>query len=102
MEGETRTNTKIYEKNGRVTELNEKGPSISSRKIENLLCKLDTYAGADTLFVLAGSVPGTVETEIYARIIERVLAKGAKDPFRCRRSFVPQRTKGEAGYDQAK
>lgn len=78
VEGETRTNTKIYEKNGRVTELNEKGPSISSRKIENLLCKLDTYAGADTLFVLAGSVPGTVETEIYARIIERVHAKGAK------------------------
>lgn len=78
VEGKTRTNTKVYEKNGTVTELNENGPSISPGQIETLLCKLDAYADADTLFVLAGSVPGTVETEIYARIIERVHAKGAK------------------------
>lgn len=78
VQGETRTNTKIYEKNGLLTELNEPGPVISEQDVELLLQKLAGYAKEDVLFVLAGSVPGGVEKDIYKRIIEMVHSKGAK------------------------
>lgn len=77
-EGETRTNTKVYEESGALTELNEPGPVISEQKLQQLMEKLEGYANEDTLFVLAGSVPGGVDKDIYKRIIEMVHKKGAK------------------------
>lgn len=77
VEGETRTNTKLYEPTGLLTELNESGPQILAKDMESLLRKLEGYAGEDTLFVLAGSVPKGVDTDIYKRIIEMVHDKGA-------------------------
>lgn len=78
VEGETRTNTKVVEPNGIVTELNEPGPVISEEKLKELMDKLIRYAGEDTLFILAGSVPSGVPKTIYKRIIEEVHKKGAK------------------------
>jgi 1-phosphofructokinase len=77
VDGETRTNTKIAEADGRVTELNEPGPWIAEEKTEELIEKLAGYAGEETLFVLSGSVPPGVDGQIYARIIRRVHEKGA-------------------------
>lgn len=77
IRGETRTNTKIYEKSGAVTEINEPGPGVGWEQIEELLEKLAGYAGKDTLFVLSGSVPAGVDEGIYARIIRLVHEKGA-------------------------
>ncbi|MBO5486269.1 MAG: 1-phosphofructokinase, partial [Eubacterium sp.] len=57
VEGETRTNTKVYESTGSLTELNEPGPEIKEADLQQLLKKLEGYAKEDTLFVLAGSVP---------------------------------------------
>lgn len=76
--GETRTNTKVFEKNGAVTELNEPGPNIKKEQIEALLKKLEDMADENTMVVLAGSIPKGVEKNIYAVITERVHAKGAK------------------------
>ena len=76
--GETRTNTKVFEKTGELTELNEPGPMIGEDDLKALLEKLEGYAKEDTLFVLAGSVPQGVEKDIYKRIIEMVHKKGAK------------------------
>lgn len=76
--GETRTNLKVVEKLGEVTELNEPGPEVTAEQVEELLQKLENYANADTLFVLAGSIPKGVEKNIYGVITERVHAKGAK------------------------
>ena len=76
--GETRTNTKVFEKTGELTELNEPGPVIGEDNLKALLEKLEGYAKEDTLFVLAGSVPQGVEKDIYKRIIEMVHKKGAK------------------------
>lgn len=76
--GETRTNTKVFETSGELTELNEPGPVIEDGSVEDLLEKLDSYAGEKTLFVLAGSVPQGIDKDIYRRIIERVHQKGAK------------------------
>lgn len=77
VEGETRTNTKVYEKTGELTELNELGPEISEVQVESLLAKLSGYAAPDTLFVLAGSVPRGVDKDIYGRITRLVHTKGA-------------------------
>ena len=78
VDGETRTNTKVCEQDGTVTELNEKGPEITPEQLTNLLEKLDDLADDNVLFILAGSIPGNMEKDIYARIIERVHKKGAK------------------------
>lgn len=78
VKGETRTNTKVLEENGMVTEINEPGPVVSEAEMKELLCKLDQYAGEGSLFVLAGSVPSGVEKDIYRRMIERIHQKKAK------------------------
>lgn len=78
VDGETRTNTKVYEKNGELTELNEPGPAITDSHQEQLMKKLEGYADSHTLFILAGSIPNGVDQQIYAKIIRAVHAHGAK------------------------
>ena len=78
VKGETRTNLKVVEETGEVTELNEPGPEVSKEQLEDLLNRLDGYANPDTLFVLAGSIPAGIPTDIYRKITEQVHQKGAK------------------------
>lgn len=78
VDGVTRTNMKIMEKDGTLTEMNEQGMTVPPEKIEELIQKLAGYASEDTLFVLAGSIPKGVGSDIYARITKEVKAKGAK------------------------
>ena len=78
VNGETRTNTKIVEENGSVTELNEPGPVIGEEQLKALMDKLEAYADENALFILAGSIPSGVDKQIYADIIRLVHAKGAK------------------------
>lgn len=78
LEGNTRTNTKVVESTGEVTELNEPGPVVTDEKLEELINKLLGYAGKETLFVLAGSVPAGVSKDIYRILIEKLHEKGAK------------------------
>lgn len=78
VDGETRTNTKVFDERGVLTELNEPGVKISQKQVDELLEKLENYAGEQTLFVLSGSVPTGVDKEIYAKIIDLVHKKGAK------------------------
>ncbi len=78
VKGETRTNLKVVEETGEVTELNEPGPEVSKEQLKDLLNRLDGYANPDTLFVLAGSIPAGIPTDIYRKITEQVHQKGAK------------------------
>ncbi len=78
VDGETRTNTKVFEQTGEVTELNEPGPMISDGQIGQLMEKLEGYANAQTLFILAGSIPNGVDKGIYGEITRRVHAHRAK------------------------
>lgn len=78
VDGETRTNTKVFEPSGELTELNEPGPEITNENIELMMEKIERYAVKDTLFVLSGSIPSGVDNDIYARIIKAVHKKGAK------------------------
>lgn len=78
VDGETRTNTKVFERNGAVTELNEPGTVITEEQMEALLKKIEGYAKEDTLIVLSGSIPAGVDKKIYAKITESAHAKGAQ------------------------
>lgn len=77
VQGETRTNLKIVEQGGIVTELNEPGPMVTEEQTNDLIARLEGYASEETLFVLAGSIPGGIGKEIYRVITERVHARGA-------------------------
>lgn len=68
VEGETRTNLKVVEEKGDVTELNEPGPQVSAGQLEELICRLEGYAAKDTLFVLAGSIPAGVPRMFTVRL----------------------------------
>ncbi len=76
VEGETRTNTKVFEKSGGVTELNEPGPVINEARVEELIQKICEHTDKETLVVLAGSIPAGVDKNIYAAITESVHEKG--------------------------
>lgn len=78
VDGETRTNTKVFSKNYPVTELNEQGSSISEEQLSSLVEKLENYANKDVLFVLAGSIPKGVPKDIYKTITLKVKAKGSR------------------------
>ncbi len=78
VDGETRTNTKVFANNAPVTELNEKGAVIQQEQINALLAKIITYATPYTLFVLAGSIPEGVPTTIYHDITKLVKESGSK------------------------
>lgn len=78
VDGNTRTNLKVVESNGFVTELNEPGPEISEENMNALREKLLSYAGTDTIFVFAGSIPASVDKSDYCHLIREVKSKGSK------------------------
>ena len=68
-EGMSRINVKI--KADVESEINGGGPEISAEALEELYGKLDTLKSGDIL-VLAGSIPKTMPTDVYERIMERL------------------------------
>ena len=74
-EGMSRINVKI--KADVESEINGGGPDISSEALEKLYAKLDTLTTGDIL-VLAGSIPKTMPTDIYERIMERLQEKNVR------------------------
>lgn len=74
-EGLTRINVKIrseYE-----TDINGQGPSVSENDIKALLVKLKGLKQDDTL-VFAGSIPNTVPSDIYEKIMELLSGTGVR------------------------
>lgn len=67
--GNSRINVKI--KASEETELNGQGPDIDDKAIAALFEKLDKLSNGDTL-VLAGSIPASLPSDIYERILERL------------------------------
>ena len=70
--GNSRINVKI--KSEEETELNAQGPDIDNKAIVALIEKLDGLKGGDTL-ILAGSIPSSLPSDIYERILERISGK---------------------------
>lgn len=73
--GCSRINVKI--KSGDETELNGQGPEISKEELSMLYNKLDMLQSGDTL-VLAGSIPNTLPSDIYEKIIARLSDKNIR------------------------
>lgn len=73
--GFSRINVKI--KSNDETELNGQGPKISDMAISALYEKLDRIEEDDTL-VLAGSIPNSLPSDIYEKILERLSGKNIR------------------------
>lgn len=68
-EGNSRINVKL--RAAEETEINGQGPHISDEALAELFAKLDNIRGGDTL-ILAGSIPNSLPSDIYERILERL------------------------------
>lgn len=79
VEGETRTNLKIFDSSRKiVTEINEPGPYINENDIEELERILFKNANPGDIVVLTGSVPRNVDAGIYGRWIRKLRQNGVK------------------------
>lgn len=70
--GFSRINVKI--KSDEETELNGQGPEIDDEAIAELFKKLDSIQDGDTI-VLAGSIPNSLPSDMYEKILERLQGK---------------------------
>ncbi len=73
--GFSRINVKI--KSSEETELNGQGPVITDEAIKELYSKLNKLEDGDTL-ILAGSIPNTLPSDIYEKILEYISSKDIK------------------------
>lgn len=78
VDGRTRTNLKVLDKDMELTELNEAGPIITETEIERLKEKLLSLVDEQALVVLSGNVSAGVRKDIYKDIITAVKAKGGR------------------------
>ena len=78
IKSEVRTNLKIVECDGHVTELNEPGPVVTEEELELLTTRLLGFANEEALFVLAGSIPNGISKSVYKTLTQRLKEKGAK------------------------
>lgn len=78
VDGRNRTNVKIIESSGRLTEINEPGFEVSAENVNQLIEKLIKYATPDNSFVLTGSIPRGVSKAIYRQISDAMKKNGAK------------------------
>lgn len=74
-EGFTRINVKI--KSDSETDLNGQGPLIDEAALDKLLDKLNNIKDGDTI-VLAGSIPDTLPSNTYEKILERLACREVK------------------------
>lgn len=73
--GNSRINVKI--KSTEETELNGQGPDIDEAAINALFEKLGKLSDGDTL-ILAGSIPSSLPSDIYEKILERLSGRNIK------------------------
>lgn len=74
-DGLTRINVKI--RGREETDINAQGPNINGAALDRLFEKLDKLKNGDIL-VLAGSCPGTLPSDTYKKIMERLSDKGIR------------------------
>ena len=74
---ESRTNTAVIDPTtGEQTEINERGPKVAEREVEQLVDKLLYLAKGASMCVFAGSLPREVDVDIYARLIRELRRMG--------------------------
>ena len=77
--GETRTNLKVVDPQGRThTDINEPGPAVGPRVLEELLGRLTRRLAAGDIVVLAGSLPAGAPSGTYRDWTAACRQAGAK------------------------
>lgn len=77
--GQTRTNMDVFEEeSGGTTTLNEAGPEVPARHVDELERRISARLVAGDWLVAAGSVPPGVPTGVYANLIKLAKEKGAR------------------------
>ncbi|MNU97983.1 Tagatose-6-phosphate kinase [compost metagenome] len=76
--GETRSNIKLAESDGRITDLNGPGPQVSAAAQQALLDRLDQIAPSHDAVVVAGSLPQGVSPQWLQALILRLKNLGLK------------------------
>lgn len=78
VDGMTRTNLKVLDKDMELTELNEAGPVIGEQEVEKLIEKILSLTNEETLVVLSGNVSAGVKTSIYKEMIIEIKKAGGR------------------------
>ncbi|MFZ6045540.1 1-phosphofructokinase [Pseudomonas sp. CR3202] len=76
--GETRSNIKLAEADGRITDINGPGPLVDADAQAELLARLEAIAPGHELAVVAGSLPRGVAPAFLAELIGRLKGHGLK------------------------
>ncbi|MCF4994202.1 1-phosphofructokinase [Pseudomonas syringae] len=76
--GETRSNIKVAEHDGRITDINGPGPVVSAAAQQDLLDRLVQIAPGHDAVVVAGSLPRGVSAQWLRELIERLNGLGLK------------------------
>ncbi|MBC3232966.1 1-phosphofructokinase [Pseudomonas lurida] len=76
--GETRSNIKIAEQDGRVTDINAPGPQVTEQAQNALLEKLAQIAPGFDAVVVAGSLPRGVSPQWFQGLLEQLKRVGVK------------------------
>ncbi len=73
----TRTNLKVLDDVNGITEINEPGVIVSDEEERQVIDTLLSMAGADVIFVLAGSMHKNASPDFYQTLCSLLRAKGA-------------------------
>lgn len=77
VNGRNRTNIKLIEESGRLTEINEPGFAVSGMDVDNFTNKLLSYAEEGNTFIITGSAPLGVDSDYYGFLTRVLKEKGA-------------------------
>jgi 1-phosphofructokinase/tagatose 6-phosphate kinase len=81
---ESRTSTAVIDPtSGEQTEINERGPSVSSTELDLFTDKLLYLAKGASICVFSGSLPRGVEPNLYAELVEEVKKLGVLTVLDC-------------------
>ena len=76
--GETRSNIKLVEADGRVTDINGQGPDVDEAARSALLRCLAQVAPGHDAVVVAGSLPRGISADWFRQLLEQLKAQGLK------------------------
>lgn len=76
--GETRSNLKLAETDGRVTDINGPGLAVTEAQCDELLARLQRLAPAHDLVVVAGSLPRGIDSQWFVQLLNSLKALGVR------------------------
>ncbi len=76
--GETRSNIKLAEADGRITDINGPGLEVGAAQRDELLARLERLVPGHELVVVAGSLPRGVEVPWFVELLQRLARLDAR------------------------